>query len=207
MEQVNAIGEACPIPVIKAKKRLAEITEGQLEVLVDNDIAVQNICRLAESEKCGIEIIEDNGIFHIILLKGQVPQSAPDSSAVIASVPSAPILKPISEKTVVILSADTMGSGSDELGRILMKGFIYALTQLDKLPDTVLLYNTGARLAVAGSESLQDLIALERAGTTVKTCGTCLNYFEVADQLGVGEVTNMYSIVEEMREAGRILRP
>lgn len=192
MKQVNAIGDACPLPVIKTKKSLAEITEGQLEVLVDNDVAVKNVCRLAESEGCRFDIAEKDGIFHITLLKGEEQRTLSAAEAV---------------KTVVALSSDTMGSGNDELGRILMKGFIYALTQLDTLPDSILLYNTGARLSIAGSDSLQDLIALEKAGTSVKTCGTCLNFFDAADKLGVGDVTNMYSIVEEMRGAGRILRP
>lgn len=196
MRQINAIGDACPLPVIKTKKGLDAIESGQLEVLVDNEIAVQNIRRLAETTGCQFDVAQQEGIFQITLLK---TAAQPDGSAdCSAAVPG---------KTVVVLSADTMGTGDDELGRILMKGFIFALTQLDTLPDTILLYNTGAKLAVQGSSSLEDLLALEKAGAAVLTCGTCLNHLGIAEQLGVGEVTNMYRIVEEMREAGRILRP
>ncbi len=196
MRQINAIGDACPLPVIKTKKGLDAIESGQLVVLVDNEIAVQNIRRLAEATGCQFDVVQQEGIFQITLLK---TAAQPDGSAdCSAAVPG---------KTVVVLSADTMGTGDDELGRILMKGFIFALTQLDTLPDTILLYNTGAKLAVQGSSSLEDLLALEKAGAAVLTCGTCLNHLGIAEQLGVGEVTNMYRIVEEMREAGRILRP
>lgn len=196
MRQINAIGDACPLPVIKTKKGLDAIESGQLVVLVDNEIAVQNIRRLAGATGCQFDVVQQEGIFYITLLKG----AAQPSDASVGSEAAA-------GKTVVVLSADTMGAGDDELGHILMKGFIFALTQLDTLPDTVLLYNTGAKLAVHGSSSLEDLIALEQAGTAVLTCGTCLNHLGIAEQLGVGEVTNMYRLVEEMRDAGRILRP
>ncbi|TWH47213.1 sulfurtransferase-like selenium metabolism protein YedF [Sporomusa sp. KB1] len=196
MQRINAIGDACPLPVIKTKKGLAAIESGQLEVLVDNVAAAENIRRFAESAGCQFDVVPKEGIFHITLLKGTAPQG--DSSAGSEA---------IAGKTVVVLPADTMGAGDDELGHILMKGFIFALTQLDTLPDTILLYNTGANLSAHGSSVLADLIALEKAGVAVMTCGTCLNHFGIAEQLGVGEVTNMYRIVEEMRSAGRILRP
>lgn len=196
MHQINAIGDACPLPVIKTKKGLAEMDQGQLEILVDNETAVQNIRRFAASQGCQFDVSQQDGIFHIMLLKGAAQSG--DSSA---------NSEAVAVKTVVVLSSETMGAGDDELGRILMKGFVFTLTQLDTLPDVILLYNTGAKLAVKGSGSLADLIALEKAGVVVLTCGTCLNHFGITEQLGVGEVTNMYRIVEEMRDAGRIIRP
>lgn len=100
-----------------------------------------------------------------------------------------------------------MGGGNEELGRLLMKGFVYALTQLDELPETVLIYNGGAKLSVEGSQSLEDLKTLEAQGVEVLTCGTCLNYYGLTDQLRVGSVTNMYEIVEKMAGARVVVRP
>ena len=108
---------------------------------------------------------------------------------------------------VAVLSSDQMGGGNEELGRILMKGFVYALTQLEELPETVLLYNGGARLSVEGSQSLEDLKSLEAQGVEILTCGTCLNFYELADKLKVGSVTNMYEIVEKMSGARLVIRP
>ena len=105
------------------------------------------------------------------------------------------------------MSSGTMGDGDERLGATLLKGFLYALTELDTWPDTVLFYNSGAYLTTAGSESIDDLRRLEDAGVEILTCGTCLNHYGIADNLAVGGVTNMYSIVELMMAADSVLKP
>ena len=109
--------------------------------------------------------------------------------------------------TVVVISADHMGEGDEELGKVLIKGFIYALTEQDVLPQTILFYNGGAKLTCEESPTLEDLKSLEAQGVEILTCGTCLDYYHLKDKLVVGGVTNMYSIVESMAEAGKIIRP
>lgn len=100
-----------------------------------------------------------------------------------------------------------MGEGEAELGNILMKGFIYALTQLETLPSTVLLYNKGAYLSCEGSPVLEDLQILSEAGVEILTCGTCLNYYGLGEILKVGSVANMYMIVETQAKADLIIEP
>ena len=111
------------------------------------------------------------------------------------------------DNTVVVVSSDRMGEGNDELGKVLIKGFIFAVTQLDTLPKTMLFYNGGATLTAEGSDSLEDLKSLEAQGVEIMTCGTCLDYYGLKEKLQVGTVTNMYSIVETMAKAGRIVKP
>ena len=113
----------------------------------------------------------------------------------------------ISGDTIAVISSDRMGEGNDELGKVLMKGFIYALSQLEKLPETILFYNGGATITCEGSESLADLKSMEEQGVKIFTCGTCLDYFGLKEKLAVGTVTNMYAIVETMASAGRVIRP
>ena len=109
--------------------------------------------------------------------------------------------------TVIAIASDRMGEGNDELGKVLMKGFIFAVTQLDELPETMLIYNGGATITAEGSDSIEDLKLLEEQGVEILTCGTCLNYYEMTDKLQVGTVTNMYSIVEKLAGADKIIRP
>lgn len=109
--------------------------------------------------------------------------------------------------TVVVVSSDRMGEGNDALGKVLIKGFIFAVTQLDELPKTMLFYNGGATLTCEGSDSLEDLKSLEAQGVQIMTCGTCLDYYGLKEKLAVGSVTNMYSIVETMAGASNIIKP
>ncbi|ADL03917.1 sulfurtransferase-like selenium metabolism protein YedF [Lacrimispora saccharolytica] len=200
---VDARGLACPQPVIKAKEALKGMGEGTLKVLVDNEIAVQNVMKLGNfeglapvSEKKGEKEFEI--LFHVSGTSGQVKETVLEEECI-----------PDTRKKglVAVLSSDQMGGGNEELGRILMKGFVYALTQLEELPETVLLYNGGARLSVEGSQSLEDLKSLEAQGVEILTCGTCLNYYGMSDQLRVGAVTNMYEIAEKMAGARLVMRP
>ena len=108
---------------------------------------------------------------------------------------------------VVSIGSDHMGEGDPELGKALMKAFIFAVSQQDKLPDTILFYNGGAKLTCEGSASLEDIQKMADAGVEIMTCGTCLNFYGIADTLKVGIVTNMYSIVEKLEKASRVVKP
>mgnify|MGYP004516772759 FL=1 len=200
MITVNAMGDNCPIPVIKTKKAMAALTGPEtIEVLVDNEIAVQNVTKMASSSggKVTSEKLGDAEYKVTIEMEG-----APTAEE--AEVTCAPDAR---DNTVVVISSDCMGSGNDELGKVLIKGFIFAVTQLDTLPKTMLFYNGGATLTTEGSDSLEDLKSLEAQGVEIMTCGTCLDYYGLKEKLAVGTVTNMYSIVETMAKAGRIIRP
>ena len=100
-----------------------------------------------------------------------------------------------------------MGRGSDELGRVLLKGFLYALAHQPELPQTILFYNGGAHLTVQGSDSLEDLQDMAARGVEILTCGTCLNHYGLTEQLAVGGVTNMYDIVEKLTHADLVVKP
>ena len=112
-----------------------------------------------------------------------------------------------SGEKVVVIKSEFMGDGDNELGKVLIKGFIYALSQQDELPQTMLFYNGGAKITSEGSESIEDLKALEEKGVKIFTCGTCLNYYGLTEKLCVGEATNMYEITKKMTEASLIVCP
>lgn len=198
---VNAVGEQCPIPVVKATKALKAVTEaGTVEVHVDNEIAVQNLTRLAGSKnlKSFAEKKEDKLFVVTISVDGPIPEDGTDGSE------NCKLDK--RGDTVVAIASDHMGHGNDELGKILMKGFIFAVSQLDELPKTILFYNGGASITTEGSESLEDLKNMEAQGVEILTCGTCLDYYGLKDKLAVGGVTNMYTIVEKLAKADKIIK-
>jgi selenium metabolism protein YedF len=200
MITVNAMGDNCPIPVIKTKKAMEALTGPEtIEVLVDNEIAVQNVTKMAQGAggQVASEKVNDAEFKVTIQMEGAVKEASEEAVC-------APDAR---SNTVVVVSSDRMGIGNDELGKVLIKGFLFAVTQLDTLPKTMLFYNGGATLTTEGSESLEDLKSLEAQGVEILTCGTCLDYYGLKDKLAVGSVTNMYSIVETMAKAGKIIRP
>lgn len=206
---VNALGLACPLPVVETKKALESMTEaGTITVLVDNEIAVQNVSRFAgsrqltaKSEKTG------DKEFRIVI---DVPADKLGSSA--ADVPAdeaepACVMDGRRKGLVIAFGSNQMGDGAEKLGRSLMKAFIFALTKQDYLPETMLFFNTGAYLTSEGSDSLEDIKELEAQGVEVLTCGTCLDFYELKEKLAVGGVTNMYVIVEKMEKASLVIKP
>ena len=196
---VNALGEQCPIPVVKANRALRAMTEpGTLTVLVDNPIAVENLKRMALAMPCSVESRSEKEFAVVITVSAPVGDAPLEEPPVVAC--AAPT-------TVVAVDSDTMGRGSEELGRVLMKGFLFAVSQLSPLPKTVLFYNGGAKLTVEGSASLEDIRSLAAQGVEILTCGTCLNHYGLTEQLAVGSVTNMYTIVETLAGAGKVIKP
>ena len=211
---VNALGDACPLPVIKTKHELANEACTSVIVMVDNKTAVDNLQNMATMEGCTSSWTEAGANFRVEIVKteayganagakgdnsksdvGNNAQASRDKSRMSV------------EETCVVISSDCMGNGNDELGKILMKSFVFTLTQLEKLPKTILLYNNGVKLSCEGSDCTKDLQKLADLGVEVLNCGTCLDYFGVADKLQVGKVTNMYYIVERQRQCEMIIRP
>ena len=195
---VNAVGEPCPIPVVKATKALRAMTQpGTLEVQVDNQVAVENLKRMAAGNHLPVRVEGFTVFLDVQEPKGDAPAEEPELTCTPDDGGS----------LLVAVDTDTMGRGSEELGKTLIKGFLFALTQLPTPPKTMLFYNGGAHLTTEGSVSLEDLRTLEARGTEILTCGTCLNFYGLTEQLAVGGVTNMYDIVERMAAAGKVIKP
>lgn len=210
MTELDMMGNPCPIPVIRAKKALADPASDGVLVLVDNIVAVQNLEKMAKGMGYTFAYESEGDTRHRVRI-GKAEGARPAAEAVIA--PAAPQSLPVSGAqclpaegpATVLITKDCMGSGSDELGRILIKGFIFSLTELPVLPKAVIFINAGVRLAVAGSNVLADLQRLEEAGTTILACGTCLNFYELTEQLAVGQVTDMFGITSRLAAPGQLI--
>lgn len=200
---IDCKGMACPLPVVNAKKAAEELNAGDvLTVLVDNEIAVQNLTRFAEHKGFGVsaEKKADKEYAVIMQIAGGVAEPAQEEEV-------ACVMDSRRKGMLVVLSGNVMGTGDPKLGTSLMKAFVFALTKQDQLPDTILCYNTGAYLTCEGADTLEDLKLLESEGVTILTCGTCLDFYGLKEKLAVGGVTNMYDIVERMENAAQIIKP
>lgn len=200
---IDARGMACPLPVVNAKKAAETLKTGDvLTVLVDNEIAVQNLQKFAKQK--GFSAVGEKKAekeYEVIInVVNNVENDIADTEEVC-------FVDSRRNGMVVVLSANVMGTGDEKLGKSLMKAFVFALTKQDVLPETILCYNTGAYLTCEEADTLEDLKNLEAEGVNILTCGTCLDFYGIKDKLAVGSVTNMYEIVEVMENAKNIIRP
>jgi selenium metabolism protein YedF len=208
MITVNAMGDTCPIPVVKTMNAIKTVTGSEtVETFVDNEIAVQNLTKMANQKGYPVksEKIAEGQYRVEFTIENQAdaaPVSSESTDEAVSCIPDAR-----KGNTVVVISSSTMGEGDDQLGAILMKGFIYALAQQEELPKTILFYNGGAKLTCEDAPTLEDLKSLEAQGVEILTCGTCLNHYGLSEKLQVGGVTNMYVIVEKMTQASLIIKP
>ena len=207
MIKIDARGDACPLPVVKAKKAIAELHgPGEVEVLVDNEIAVQNLTKMAQQK--GYTSSSEKLAEREYRVRFTIKDTPAAETAVPGEKQQAETCIPDARTdTVVVIASDKMGEGAEELGKTLLKAFVFSLTQQDKLPQTILFYNGGAHLTCEGSPMLEDLKALEAEGVEILTCGTCLNFYGMTEKLAVGGVTNMYVIAEKMLNAGNVVKP
>ncbi|MFY9396946.1 MAG: sulfurtransferase-like selenium metabolism protein YedF [Desulfomonilia bacterium] len=194
-KEVDARGKACPEPVVLTKKALDEANT--IVVIVDNPAAEENVRRFALSRQCRVET-EHRGGDTLLFIERQDASPVHEHPAARPSPASGPL--------VVVIGSDRMGSGDDELGSVLMRSFIHTLAEAQEKPEIMIFFNTGVKLAIEGSEVIEDLRGLCDSGVKMLVCGTCLGYFEAKDRLAAGQVSNMYEIAETMLSAGRLVR-
>ncbi len=189
MNTVDARNIACPEPVIRTKKALDEMTEGQLIVLVNSTEANQNVQRFARSQGCEVRVSEKDGEFNIEIAKIRQIET-----------------KDVPVTDVLLIDSDQFGSGDELLGQLLITTFINTLVEAKARPAKVLFVNRGVFLTTEGSRVLDTLQQLENEGVEIFSCGTCLNYYQIKDKLKVGKITNMYDIVDSLLTAQKVVR-
>lgn len=191
--ELDAKGLACPKPVINTKKKLDSIEQGVVEVTVDNEIAKENILKLAKSMNLEANVLKtEKDSICIEIIKGEnviIEEKSQESLA----------------DTCIFINSDKMGTGNDELGHVLIKGYIYTLTESKPYPKSILFVNSGIKLTTENEATVENLKILQDAGVEILSCGTCLDYYGLKEELKVGTVTNMYTIVESMNNSSKTI--
>lgn len=185
---LDCTGLKCPEPVLRTRK-IIESECGPFTVLVDNDTARDNVLRFARSTGCGVEATDCEGGWLVSVVPGEaVPQATPEA----VCAPRA------GTGRVVLISSDEIGKGEAELGRTLMKMFLYAATESETPPSALVFLNSGVKLVTENEETAAHVAKLEEGGALVLVCGTCLDYYGLKDKLKTGRVSNMYEIQATM---------
>jgi selenium metabolism protein YedF len=191
----------CPIPVVETKKFLEKKPVDELEVILDNDVATENVTRFLSSQGFSVTSKKE-GDGPRFILKGSRSASpgvpAPETETTSGVQP---------KRLLVYINSETIGVGSDELGRLLMNSFLHTLKELDVLPWRIVFINGGVKLAAGESEHVDILTEIVNLGTEVLSCGTCLDYFRLKDKVRVGKISNMHEISSSFLQATHVIRP
>lgn len=191
---IDCRGIACPMPVIMAKKELENEEKITLEVNVDNIEAKENLTRLAKSMNLEVEYVEnskDDILVRIIKTGKEEKKNQKDEKMTIL----------IKSRNLGIGDEKMYEDGEDVLGGNLMKTFIYSLTESHPYPKKIMFVNTGVYLTTKNEETIKNLKLLEEGGTEILSCGICLNYYNLKEKLAVGQIGNMYDIVDSLNQS------
>jgi len=189
IKEVDARGLPCPRPVIETRKALQEMEEGTLTVLVDRSDSSENVQRFARSQGCDVSVTEKDGVYYLEVVKRCGVQCAAMATA-----------------SIMMIGSDLFGTGDRALGERLMKSFLKTICDTEPKPVKILFVNEGVRLTTEGSGVLDTLASLEKDGVQILSCGTCLEHYNLIEQLRVGLVTNMYDIVDSLLTADKVIR-
>ncbi|MBN1333241.1 MAG: sulfurtransferase-like selenium metabolism protein YedF [Synergistales bacterium] len=195
MKKIDARGKTCPQPVMMTKAAVTDQVR-DIQVFVDNAIAMKNVCRLLE--KMGFSF-STSGNENELVIEGHRDSVAQDHEEQYSKVEKG------LQDVAVFISRAIIGGDDSQLGEVLMKSFLGTLSQMEAPPRTVALMNEGIRLALKGTSSCEHLQELEEKGVQILVCGTCSNHFGLTDQVNVGVISNMFDITEALMEASKIL--
>ncbi|WP_027626065.1 sulfurtransferase-like selenium metabolism protein YedF [Clostridium lundense] len=190
---IDCRGLRCPEPVIQTKKYFESISEGEAEVVVDNEIAKNNILKLCKNSGYKGELKEENHGFYKIVINKEIQCKCEEGIE-------------FNNIFTIVISTNKLGEGSEELGAILMKSYLFALSESDQVPTNIIFLNSGVMLTTSGSEVLSSLKTLQEKGANILSCGTCLDYYNLKDKLEIGEISNMYTIVEKMNNSNNTIK-
>lgn len=191
---IDCRGLKCPQPVINTKKHFDSIEEGEATIVVDNEVAKSNVSKFAQNNGFKYDVKEEEGFFYIKIYKVKCDSEITNTKNI------------IEEKFTILISTDRMGEGDEQLGKLLMKSYLYALSESTKIPTDLIFLNGGVKLTTEGSDSIESLNKLVGRGVSISNCGTCLDFYGLKEKLLVGEISNMYTIVEKMNSAAKTIK-
>ena len=200
---LNCENEPCPNPVLRCKRLLDEQTPQKVEVIVDNEAAMDNVSRYLTSK--GMRVDETNKEGKLWTIKASQAGAANLPPAAQASQAGTEPKQVGAHKTLVFLTSDTVGQGDDTLGSRLMGNFLNTLPELGDALWRIIMVNGAVKLATATSPAIEALKKLEAAGVSILVCGTCLEFFQLMDQKEVGQVTNMLDVVTSQQVADKVI--
>jgi intracellular sulfur oxidation DsrE/DsrF family protein len=110
-------------------------------------------------------------------------------------------------KTTIILHSESLGRGSDELGKTMTGSFLRKLWASDKKPDTIIFYNSAVHLLTDKSTVLDAISGLSKAGVDLVACQTCIGFYEIEKKIVAGRIVTMAEIISILMKSDKVITP
>ncbi len=203
MKIIDCKGLICPMPLIETKKAIKESGLGEeLQVIVDNETSFNNVSHFLKDNGYVFNHTKDDKVYSIVFNTNKLEVKKVEKQ------PSAQTISNTSKGDyIIVLTSNSMGSGDDDLGKLLVKGFLNTIDQLDSLPQEIICYNSGVILAEKGTDTAQTLKKIENLGVKLTLCGTCVDFFDLKEKLEVGTISNMLYIAGRLASGAHIVKP
>jgi len=206
MKIVDTRGLTCPAPLIRTRQGLNEAAPDEpVQILIDNPTSLSNVKRYLADNKLVFSVREEGNLATVTVNRGTDGEISSNEAEYCTT--ESPQPRSGSWRTVVAITSDRMGSGDDELGLKLMISFFRTLVMLEPAPSAVVFYNAGVKMALDDSPVLDHIRELTGRGTSIYLCTTCISHFGLRDRLPVGSFSDMYQIMNVLKDADHIIRP
>jgi selenium metabolism protein YedF len=207
MTIINAKGLPCPKPLILAKKALKEVSEDEIFILeTDSETSMQNVKKFLEDNKTKVIVDEQAGIFQIKAKKnGNLNNDEVVITEDISKIENELVQEQEIGKHVYVFN--TFGVQTDDLGQMLTTGFLDTILEVEPLPKAIVFYHQAVKMAIDRSPYLEELRKLESSGIELLICGSCVNFYNIADRIKVGTVSNAYTILKAKTDASHLIYP
>jgi len=203
--QVDLRGLICPEPVLRTKKLLDDASIEKVEALVDGEVNVNNLNRLARSLKMEFASAPKDENF-VVTIERKKSSSSSHAHVDPASMKSSSTSQ--SEVgNVVFLGKDKFGDGDPEFSTTLLNMFLQTMFESGQRPRALLMANTGVRLMTPDSPALKVLNDFKEAGCDVLACGLCVEFYGLKGKIPVEQITNMFAICEYIFAADKVIAP
>lgn len=203
---VDLRGLMCPEPVLRAKKLLDDSAIASVEALVESEVNVNNLQRLANSMKLQFTSRNEDGYFRVMLTRNADAASEAKSTRA-AERASTTEGERNNVGTVVFLNKDKMGEGDPEFSMNLLNVFLQTMLQSGHRPRAILLANTGVKLMDPEGPAVKVLEDFRAADVEVLACGLCVEYYGLKGKIPTEQITNMFAICEFLMSADKVVQP
>jgi hypothetical protein len=112
------------------------------------------------------------------------------------------------KKLVILVTDEGLGRvdpADRQFGAEMFDRFLHAWEGQAARPAAICFYTNGVKLVCEGSPALLGLKLLQGMGVRMLVCRTCLEHFQMADKVKVGEVRGMNDIVALLSDADSVI--